>query len=101
MNVINIDDIENIILTMADVIKENRFLKERVDSLELKLGIEKCRACGKTELAEKLIERHSENLPCNLVKSCGWVSNDTKGYILDMKNLTQEELDFLHYQVMR
>ena len=91
----DIYDAEEILLSMADIVRENRYLKERVEELRLKCAIHEARLWGKDVLVEKLESRQRENLAYNSIRSIGGLSSDTKAFIDDMKNLTLEELKFL------
>ena len=91
----NIYDAEEILLAMADIVKENRYLRERVEELRLRVAIHEARLWGKDSLVQKLESRQSENLSYNSIRSIGGLSSDTKAFIDDMKNLTLEELKFL------
>lgn len=91
----NIYEAEETLLAMADIVKENRYLRERVEELRLKVAIHEARLWGKDNLVEKLESRQRENLSYNLIRSIGGLSSDTKAFIDDMDNLTIEELKFL------
>ena len=91
----NIYEAEETLLAMADIVKENRYLRERVEELRLKCAIHEARLWGKDNLVEKLESRQRENLGYNLIRSIGGLSSDTKAFIDDMDNLTIEELKFL------
>lgn len=86
---------EETLLAMADVVKENRYLRERVEELRLKCAIYEANLYGKESLARKLQDRQSENLAYNAVRAMGGLSSHTKSFIDDMNNLTLEELKFL------
>ena len=91
----NIYEAEETLLAMADIVKENRYLRERVEELRLKVAIHEARLWGKDILVEKLESRQRENLGYNLIRSIGGLSSETKAFIDDMDNLTIEELKFL------
>jgi hypothetical protein len=91
----NIYEAEETLLAMADIVKENRYLRERVEELRLKVGIYETRLYGMESLAQKLESRQRENLAYNSIRSMGGLSSDTKAFIDDMENLTLEELRFL------
>ena len=91
----NIYEAEETLLAMADIVKENRYLRERVEELRLKVGIYEARLYGKESLVQKLENRLTENLAYNSIRSIGGLSSDTKVFIDDMDNLTLEELKFL------
>ena len=91
----NMYEAEETLLAMADIVKENRYLRERVEELRLKVAIYEARLWGKDILVEKLENRQRENLSYNAIRSMGGLSSDTKAFIDDMENLTLEELKFL------
>lgn len=91
----NIYEAEETLLAMADIVKENRYLRERVEELRLKIAIHEARLYGMESLVQKLESRQRENLAYNSIRSMGGLSSDTKGFIDDMENLTLEELRFL------
>jgi hypothetical protein len=91
----NIHDAEETLLAMAHIVKENRYLRERVEELRLRVAIYESKLYGKYILAEKLESRQAENLAYNSIRAIGCLSSDTKVFIDDMENLTLEERDFL------
>lgn len=71
---------EEMILAMAQIVKENRALRRENNELRLKAAKHDAYVRSFTNKeAEKEyetlcdIERH--NMSCNLVRSCGWLSN--------------------------
>ena len=87
--------IEEIMLGMADIAKENRYLRERVEELRLKVGIYEARLYGMENLVQKLESRQKENLAYNSIRAIGGMSSNKKLFINDMDNLTIEEYRFL------
>ena len=88
-------DIRKFANDLADLIDENDYLKERVAKLELKLAESEARFYGKSGLAEKLFNRHMENLSCRAIASIGGMSNLSVGYIEDIDGLSAEDTKFI------
>jgi hypothetical protein len=89
----NRHEIEGMILGMADLVAENKFLRNKLSELELSVARDKALSFGKDDLYEKLKNRIDENLSYNLVRSSGWMSNHTFGTLDDM-GLTKKEYEF-------
>lgn len=82
-------DIEDIILRMADIVKENRVLRKRVDELELEVAINDAHTRSyRSAEAEKeykvLQEIQSNNLSCAIATSNGWLTSED--YIDDWRH---------------
>ena len=82
-------DIEDIILGMADVVKENRILRKKVDELELEVALNDAHMRSHRSIeAEKeykiLQEIQSNNLSCAIATSNGWLTS--KDYIDDWRH---------------
>ena len=82
-------DIEDIILGMADVVKENRILRKRVDELELEVAMNDAHMRSYRSIeAEKeykiLQEIQSKNLSCAISASNGWLTSED--YIDDWRH---------------
>lgn len=82
-------DIEDIILGMADIVKENRALRKRVDELELEVAINDAHTRSyRSAEAEKeykvLQEIQSNNLSCAIAASNGWLTSED--YIDDWRH---------------
>ena len=82
-------DIEDIILGMADLVKENRTLRRRVDKLELEVAINDAHTRSyRSAEAEKeykiLQEIQSNNLSCAIATSNGWLTSED--YIDDWRH---------------
>lgn len=82
-------EIEDIILGMADLVKENRALRKRVDELELEIAINNAHTRSYRSIeAEKeykiLQEIHSNNLSCAIATSNGWLTSED--YIDDWRH---------------
>jgi hypothetical protein len=82
-------DIEDIILGMADIVKENRVLRKRVDELELEVAINDAHIRSyRSAEAEKeykvLQEIQSNNLSCAIAASNGWLTSED--YIDDWRH---------------
>lgn len=73
----SIYEAEETLLAMADIVKENRYLRERVEEVRLKVAIYEARLWGKDVLVEKLESRQRENLAYNSIRSIGGLSSDT------------------------
>ena len=74
-------DIEAIILGMADIVKENRILRKRVDELELEVAMNDAHMRSYRSIeAEKeyniLQKIQSNNLSCELAASNGWLTSE-------------------------
>ena len=74
-------EIEEIILGIADLVKENRLLRRRVDELELEIAINNAhtRSYRSTE-AEKeyktLQDIQRNNFSCSIAGSSGWLTSE-------------------------
>ena len=81
-------DIEDIILGMSDIVKENRMLRKRVDELELQLAIEfaqqkSYRSAEAKKEYDILCDIQRNNHSCNIAASNGWITSNN--YIDDWK----------------
>lgn len=85
-------EIEDMILGMSDLVKENRMLRKRINELELDVAIEKEYYSSITSQQGKkrykvLCDIRDNNLSCDVAAANGWLtSND---YIEDWR----DELD--------
>ena len=82
-------EIEEIILGMGDIVKENRILRKRVDELELEVAINDAHMRSYRSIeAEKeykiLQEIQSNNLSCVIAASNGWLTSEN--YIDDWRH---------------
>ena len=82
-------EIEDIILGMADIVKENRVLRKRVDELELEVAMNDAHMRSYRSIeAEKeykiLQEIQSNNLSCGIAQSNGWLT--IEDYIDDWRH---------------
>ena len=82
-------EIEEIILGMADLVKENRVLRKRVDELELEVAMNDAHMRSYRSIeAEKeykiLEEIQSNNLSCEIAASNGWLTSED--YIDDWRH---------------
>lgn len=73
-----LEDIEDIVLGMAEIVKENRRLRQQIKDLDLENRMNKAYALGKYEEGEKLSELHSHNISVKMAHSCGWLISDDK-----------------------
>ena len=81
-------DIEDMILGMADLVKENRMLRKCVDELELQLAIESAqqksyRSAEAKKEYDILCDIRRNNNSYNIAASNGWITSDD--YIDDWK----------------
>ena len=84
-----IHEIEDIILGMADLVKENRTLRKRVDELELEVAINNAHTRSYRSVeAEKeykiLQDIQRNNFSCSIAESSGWITS--KDYIDDWRH---------------
>ena len=73
-------DIEDIILGMADLVKENRVLRKRVNDLELEVAINDAQhrsySSAEAEKEYKILQDiQRNNIACSLAESNGWLTN--------------------------
>jgi len=68
--------IENIILGMADIVEENRFLRQKLRDLDLENRKNKAYAIGNYEEGEKLSNMFMHNLTIKVAKNSGWLMSD-------------------------
>ena len=80
---------EEMILAMAQIVRENRALRQEINELRLNAAKHDAymRSLNSKEAEKEYailcdIERH--NISCNLVRSCGWLSN--QDYIDDWES---------------
>lgn len=89
MSMYSLNQIEDIILGMADLVKENHMLRKRVDELELQLAIESAQQRSYISAEAKkeydiLCDIQRNNNSCNIAASNGWSTSDD--YIDDWKS---------------
>ena len=82
-------EIEEIILGMGDIVKENRMLRKRVNELELEVAMNDAHMRSYRSIeAEKeykiLQEIQSNNLSCVIAASNGWLTSED--YIDDWRH---------------
>ena len=82
-------EIEDIILGMANIVKENRTLRRRVDELELEIAINNAHTRSyRSAEAEKeykiLQDIHRNNFSCSIAESNGWLTSED--YIDDWRH---------------
>lgn len=70
------EDIEDIVLGMAEIVKENRMLRQKVMDLDLENRMNKAYATGNYKEGERLSKLHSHNLSVKTAHSCGWLISD-------------------------
>ena len=73
---LDMDTIEDVILGMAELVQENRYLREQLKELDLDNRTNKAYAERKWEEAERLSELVSHNLRVKMSRSCGWLTSD-------------------------
>lgn len=81
-------EIEDMILGMADLVKENGMLRKRVDELELEVAMNDAhmrsyRSIEAKKEYEILQEIQSNNLSCAIAASNGWLTSEA--YIDDWR----------------
>ena len=74
-------EIEDIILGMADIVKENRALRKRVDELELEIAINQAHTrsyrSAEAEKEYKILEDiQRNNFSCSIAESNGWLTSE-------------------------
>ena len=74
-------EIEDIILGMADLVKENRILRKRVDELELEVAMNDAHMRSYRSIEAKkeykiLQEIQSNNISCGIAASNGWLTSE-------------------------
>lgn len=82
-------EIEDIILGMADLVKENRTLRKRVDELELEIAINDAEhrryRSAEAEKEYKILQDIERNrLSCSIAESSGWLTSEN--YIDDWRH---------------
>lgn len=71
----DIYEIENIILGMAEIVKENRAMREVIDELRLECEKYKAYFYGESDKAEILSDISMNNASVKSMKSAGWLTN--------------------------
>lgn len=82
-------EIEDMILGMADLVKENKMLRKRVDELELEVAMNDAHmrsyhSIGAEKEYKILQEIQSNNLSCAIAASSGWLTSED--YIDDWRH---------------
>lgn len=70
------EDIEDIVLGMAEIVKENRRLRQQIMDLDLECRKNKAYATGNYKEGERLSDLSIHNSGVRLAHSCGWIISD-------------------------
>ena len=89
-------EIEEVILGMADIVRENRALRKRVNDLELEVAINDAEhrryRSAEAEKEYKILQDiQRNNLSCSIADSNGWLTNQE--YIDDWSRELRARLD--------
>ena len=75
-----IEDIEDIVLGMAEIVRENRSLRQQIRDLDLENRMNKAYSTGNYKEGERLSELHMNNLSVKMANGMGWLTSERLKY---------------------